>query len=265
MATLGFIPIGSVLTFWFGFLLITLFTFKIGSFTFWQPFPKTSFQIQFTGDINTSIPAKVYILDGLTAPQTAIDALHAVNKKVVCQVSVGTVVGGSVEYSVLTEDMIGKAADKVANTYYVDIKNPSVLRIVEDRLDALVPKGCDAVLTKDAENWGKDTGFSVTQEDQLRFNLWMVRAAHELGLSIGLYDDQDQIPDLVDSYDFAFSDQCYAKDECAKFLPFIEEGKALFNVEYTGNKDTVCAYANEMEVSTVLKSTKLGSEYSACQ
>ncbi len=260
---LGFIPIGSVLTIWFGYLLISLFTFKIGSFTFWQPYPKTSYQIQVSGDIKTDLPVKVFILDGYKAPQAIIDKLHDANKKVICQVSLGTVVKGTEDFNVLTEEMIGRKA--IGDSVYVDIKSPTVMKVIENRLVDMSKKKCDGIDGTDAQNWNEQTGFTITKEDQIRYNVWIVNKAHEYGLSMGLHNDADQVTDLVDYYDFAVNDECVRLNECEKYLPFVENNKAVFTVEYTGNKDEICPYANEMELSVVFKSPQLGSEYQACQ
>lgn len=263
---LGFIPIGSVLTFWFGFLLISLFTFKIGSFTFWQPYPKTSFQVQLSGTIDTTVKAKVFILNGLNIDQGTISTLQGLSRKVVCQVSLGTVSQGTEDYDVLTPGLLGNQLPN--GDYYADIRSPSVMRIMENRLDAMAAKNCDAVDGTFVDSWARDSGFSIVAEDQLRYNLWIVNSAHSLGLSIGLHGDADQVSDLDDYYDFAVTESCYANKECEKFLPFIEEGKAVFNIEYnTSSKDKVqiCEYANEMDLSIDIKSLQLGSDYQACQ
>eukprot|EP00835_Amoeboradix_gromovi_P005216 NODE_470_length_8086_cov_0.567422.p4 type:complete len:262 gc:universal NODE_470_length_8086_cov_0.567422:1706-2491(+) len=260
---LGFIPIGSVLTFWFGFLIFTLFTFKIGSFTYWHPYPKAAFHIQLTGAVKTDLPAKVYILDGLTTPKDVIDTLHAAKKTVICQISIGTVKKGTVDYQVLTEKMIG--LESPSGSYYADIRSTTVMMVMENRLDEMAAKNCDAVDATDVESWKLDTGYPIGKEDQLRYNIWMSNKAHEKGLSIGLHGDEDQIVDLVDFFDFAVNYECYTKNECEKYFPFIDSSKAAFIVEYKASKDDVCPYANEMELSVDLKTSSMGPEYQACQ
>ena len=42
----------------------------------------------------------------------------------------------------------------------------------------------------------------------------------------------DQIPELVDSYDFAVNEQCHEYDECELNAPFLAAGKPVFNAEY---------------------------------
>eukprot|EP00834_Sanchytrium_tribonematis_P003650 NODE_148_length_15570_cov_0.950100.p8 type:complete len:263 gc:universal NODE_148_length_15570_cov_0.950100:3178-3966(+) len=261
---LGFIPIGSVLTFWFGYLLITLFTFKIGSFTYWQPFPKTSFQIQTSGQIKTDVPAKVFILDGMTTNAATVKSLHDAGKKVVCKVSIGTVVKGSDDAAILS-DYLGAEVPNHPEQLYVDIRSPTVMKVIESRFDILVSNNCDAADITYADNWNQDTKFAINSDEQLKFNVWLAGKAHDRGMSIGLHNDAEQIRELVDYFDFSVTDECIRMSECEKYLPFVDEGKAVFTIEYTGTKDTICDYANQMDLSAIIKTPQLGSEYTACQ
>lgn len=78
-----------------------------------------------------------------------------------------------------------------------------------------------------------NTGFPLKAEDQLAYNRWLAEAAHELGLSIGLKNDLNQIEDLVEDFDWALNEQYFQYDECDLLVPFIEAGKAVFGVEYS--------------------------------
>jgi hypothetical protein len=56
----------------------------------WQPSPGTSWQIQFTGQIDTSLDVQVFDLDMVDTPKSIIDQLHTKGAKVVCYFSAGT-------------------------------------------------------------------------------------------------------------------------------------------------------------------------------
>ena len=44
-----------------------------------------------------------------------------------------------------------------------------------------------------------NTGFPLTYDDQLTYNIWFAAAAHARGLSVGLKDILEQIPALLPS------------------------------------------------------------------
>ena len=77
-----------------------------------------------------------------------------------------------------------------------------------------------------------DTGFNLTSADQLTFNRTIANEAHERGLSVGLKNDLDQVPELLTFFDFQVNEQCHEFDECAALDPFITAGKPVFNAEY---------------------------------
>jgi hypothetical protein len=73
------------------------------------------------------------------------------------------------------------------------------------RLRLCREKGLDAVEPDNIDAYTNDTGFPMTYEDQLRFNRWLASEAHALGLSIGLKNHPEQVPDLVSDFDWALT------------------------------------------------------------
>jgi len=57
--------------------------------------------------------------------------------------------------------------------------------------------------------------------------------AHAHGLAYGLKNDLDEVPQLVADADFAINEECFQYNECDGLQPFIDAGKAVFQVEYT--------------------------------
>ncbi len=109
-----------------------------------------------------------------------------------------------------------------------------------------------------------NTGFDLTYEDQLRYNRWLAEEAHKRGLSIGLKNDLDQIPDLVFYFDWALNEEYFYYNECDKLFPFIENGKAVFGVEYELDKEDFCLKANEMGFSFMKKHRELDAWRDPC-
>ena len=93
--------------------------------------------------------------------------------------------------------------------------------------------GCDGVEPDNVDGDTNDTGFDLTGDDMLDFNRFIAAAAHERDLLVGLKNADRHVPDLVDDFDFAVNEQCHEFDECDAFVPFIDQGKPVFNAEYT--------------------------------
>ena len=45
---------------------------------------------------------------------------------------------------------------------------------------------------------------------------------------------------LVDDFDRALNEQCFQYNECDLLTPFIQAGKAVFGVEYSGDPADFC-------------------------
>ena len=109
-----------------------------------------------------------------------------------------------------------------------------------------------------------DTGFPLTYEDQLRYNIWLAERAHERGLSIGLKNDMDQIPDLLPYFDWALNEQCFEYNECETLTPFINAGKPVFNTEYELETQEFCARAMALEFRSIKKNWDLDAWREPC-
>ena len=72
---------------------------------------------------------------------------------------------------------------------------------MEKRLDQCRAKGSDAVEPDNINSYSRNSGFNLTANDQLTFNIWLANAADNRGLSIGLKEDPDQVTTLVAYYD----------------------------------------------------------------
>ena len=108
------------------------------------------------------------------------------------------------------------------------------------------------------------SGFELGNKDQLRFNRWLSRQAHRRGLSIGLKNDLDQIPLLLNQFDWAPDEQCFEFEECDLLQPFVQAGKAVFGVEYEGRLEDFCPPARQMQFSWLKKRLDLDAWVLPC-
>ena len=229
----------------------------------WQPAPGITWQWQLTEEVNTSYDVDVYDIDLFDTPQDVIDVLHAKGRIVICYFSAGTYEDWRSDADEFPEVVLGEALDEWPGERWLDIRQLDALQpIMIARLELAVEKDCDGVEPDNVDAYTNNSGFSLKANDQLAYNRWLASTAHELGLSIGLKNDLNQIEDLVDDFDWALNEQCFQYDECELLLPFIEAGKAVFGVEYReeGLKQAAyCPVANEYEFSWLTKTYDLGN------
>lgn len=124
--------------------------------------------------------------------------------------------------------------------------------------------GFDGLEPDNIDGFLNDTGFPLPYDDQLEYNIWLAEAAHARGLSIALKNDMDQIPDLLAHFDWALNEECFQFEECETLLPFIEAGKAVFNVEYDLETGEFCAEAKRLEFNSMKKNLDLDAWREPC-
>ncbi len=83
-------------------------------------------------------------------------------------------------------------------------------------------------------------------------------------MAVGLKNDLDQIPQLVDDFDFAVNEQCAQYDECEALTRFVDAGKAVFHVEYELPTERFCPRSRELGLSSMRKEYDLGAWRRAC-
>jgi hypothetical protein len=232
----------------------------------WQPMPGTSWQWQLSGTIDTSYAVRMYDLDLFDAPTGVIDQLHALGKVVICYISAGSWEAWRPDAGTYPAEILGSNLEGWPDEKWLDIRKIQILGpILEARLDLAVAKKCDGIEPDNVDGFQNPTGFSLSYRDQFQFNTWLAEKAHSRGLSIGLKNDLDQIGDLVSYFDWALNEECFAYGECEKLLPFIESGKAVFGVEYTGELNNFCSAANAMNFDWLKKHIDLDAWRAPCR
>ena len=118
------------------------------------------------------------------------------------------------------------------------------------------PSCCDGVEPDNVTAHNNETGCDITSDDQLSFNIFLADSAHDRGLLVGLKNDLDQIPDLVDRFDFAVNEECLEYDECEAYGPFVAAGKPVFSAEYSNaaveDSAGTCAMAEAAGLRTLI-------------
>lgn len=230
--------------------------------------PGTSWQWQLSGTIDTSVDADVFDIDLFDTPQATIDALHAAGRKVICYFDTAYEPGRP--DSAQLEPFRGNPVDGWPGQYWLDVRAPEVRAIMAARLDLAVTKRCDAVEPDDVDAIDNDPGLPLTAATQLDFCRFLATGAHARGLGVALKNDLDQIAELVNDFDFAINEECFQYDECGVLEPFVNAGKAVLQVEYTGGDlaskaAKVCPQANALDFDTLIKHLDLGAPRVACR
>lgn len=231
----------------------------------WIPAPGTSWEWQLTGPIDLSVEADVWDIDLLENDAGVVDELHARGSRVVCYISVGTWEERRPDADRFLDEVLGEPLEDHPDERWLDIRRLDLLGpIMEARLDECRDKGFDGVEFDNVDGYDNDSGFPLTYEDQLAYNRFLANEAHKRGLSAALKNDLEQIPDLLDFFDFAINEECFLYHECDALLPFIEAGKAVFAVEYELAPDEFCDQANAMRFSAMRKDPVLDAYREVC-
>ena len=231
----------------------------------WQPKPGLTWQWQLKGHLNTSYDVAVYDIDLFDTPADAIQKLHDRGVKVICYFSAGTFENWRPDAKQFPKKVIGKRLEDWPNEWWLDItKKDALAPIMTARLDLARAKQCDAVEPDNVDGYANDSGFQVSSAEQSRYNRWLADLAHTRGLAVGLKNDTDQIPDLINNFDFAVNEQCFEYKECDKLLPFTEANKAVFGVEYKLKPEQFCAEAKRLRLSWLKMDLELAGGRIGC-
>jgi len=233
-----------------------------------QPPLNASWQWQLTGEIELSDQARMIDLDLFETSPALIKELHKEGRYLVCYISAGSWEDWRPDAERFPGQVLGKNYTGWPGEKWLDIRQIDLLApILRDRLDLCAVKGFDGVEPDNIDGYTNNTGFPLTYQDQLTFNIWLAQEAHARGLSIGLKNDPEQIPDLLPYYDWALTEDCFADGWCEDLQPFIQAGKPVFTVEYTDtglSLSDFCPQARELGLNAILKNRELDGYIEAC-
>jgi hypothetical protein len=231
----------------------------------YKPALVTSWQWQLTTPVDTSVDVQMFDIDLFENDASVVTALKGKGKKVICYMSAGSYEDWRPDAGQFPASVLGKS-NGWAGEKWLDIRNIAVLGpIMEKRLDLCKQKGFDGVEFDNVDGYTNPTGFTLTAADQIAYNKFLADAAHKRGLSAGLKNDIDQIPQLVDSFDWALNEQCFQYNECDGYKVFVDKGKAVFNVEYELATSQFCSKANAMNINSLKKNLDLDPSRTACR
>lgn len=235
----------------------------------WRPRPGDQLQIQFSGDeIELLEGIDIYDIDGFDATEAVVKKIHKSGARVLCYINAGAWEDWRPDAGNYPKGIIGKDYSGWPGEKWLDIRALNNLEpILSARMESCRQKGFDGIEPDNLDGYQNDTGFTLTEKDQLEFNRLLVKLAHEKGLSIGLKNDPDQMDLLVELFDFAIVEDCFQFNWCDSTLPFTRMNKPIFAIEYTDNVDSItdlCPLAYELGLTLILKNRELDLFRESC-
>ncbi|WP_433531927.1 endo alpha-1,4 polygalactosaminidase [Micromonospora sp. CA-263727] len=200
---------------------------------YWQ------WQWQLSGVLDPAVEADVFVLDPITTTAAQTTELRSRDRRLVCQVHVGSVHPEDPDASRYPPSVRGAATD--TGRTWLDVRQWDTVRpVLADRFRLCRGKGFGAVVLADADGYHQFSGFPLHFDHQLHFNRRVAALARSLGLSPGLLGDLPQVAALAPDFDFAVNEECVRLGQCDRLLPFADAGKPVFHVEYTGDTTDFC-------------------------
>ncbi|WP_329108328.1 endo alpha-1,4 polygalactosaminidase [Micromonospora sp. NBC_01699] len=230
----------------------------------WPFGPTPTWQWQLRGEFDPNVDAEVFVLDAFRTPVEDVRRLRERDRRAVCHVNVGTYEPQRPDADRFPETLIGAPAD-VDGERWLDIRQWSALEpVITDRFRLCYGKGFTAVMPANMDGYARESGFPLTFDDQLVFNRRLAALARSQKLSPGLTNDLEQVVALEPYFDFAVNEECFQRAECDQLLPFVENRKPVFQVEYDALADDFCTAAQGYGFATIRKERDLGAWRELC-
>jgi hypothetical protein len=196
---------------------------------------------------------------------------------VICYVDVASWENYRDDASAFPASILGNTYSGFPDERWLDIRdvNPeksttgTALRtILTGRFNRARTMGCDAIEPDNMDVYddtAHDTsGFPLTYDDQIYFNVWVANAVHSItslqGVSmlVGLKNDINQAhdPQIYTAFDFVVSEQCVQYNERGYFSDFLALNKPVFKAEYKLTPDQFCPETMASRISAIKKKTR---------
>lgn len=203
---------------------------------------QASWHWQLSGKLQT--PNRlVYDIDLFDTSASTIASLKGQGRIVVCYFSAGSWEDWRADAPQFPREALGAQLDGWPGERWVDIRHPEVRTLMARRILLAAQKGCDAVEPDNVDAYSNANGLQLTEADQLDYNRWLSRQAHYRDLAIALKNAVELVPQLVNDFDFALNESCYAYKECDAYRLFRQQGKAVFIAEYRSLNKSMCSKA----------------------
>jgi hypothetical protein len=231
----------------------------------WHPGLGLTWQWQLVGVLDTSVRVDVYDLDAFTTLAATVAALRSAGRHTICYVNVGAREDFRPDAGRFPASVVGNGLEGWPGERWLDIRRWDVLvPILTARFATCRGKGFDAVEPDNADAYSNQSGFPLTQADQLAFNRRVAELAHRMNLAVGLKNDVEQAAALAPAFDFAVNEECAKYHECERLRVFVGAGKPVFHVEYDLATGQFCPAVRALGFSSMRKRLELDAWRQPC-
>lgn len=244
-----------------------------------QP-PKWDWQLAVPVKLNPDTSIKIYDIEMFENEQSgAVQMLHSKGYKVICYLDVGSWENWRDDAAAFPTRILGTTYSGFPDERWLDIRdvNPQksttgskLAQILTKRFDRAQRMGCDAIEPDNIDGYDKTaheaSGFPLTYEDQMYFNLWVADNVHARGMLVGLKNDINQAHDsrIYGAFNFVVSEQCIQYNECGYFSDFLRLNKPVFVAEYKLTLANMCPKAKASRLSAIKKRPSLNTTRQDC-
>lgn len=244
----------------------------------------SSWQIVLDGALALSEDSKsvtpdvaVYDIDLFGNDATVMDALHALDKKVICYFSAGSYEPDrpdSGDFDSSTD--LGNTLDGWPDESWLDINSANVRSIMANRIALAQEKGCDGIDPDNVDGYNNDNGLGLTSSDSVDYVTFLATEAKSRGLAIGLKNAGEIISNVLSVVQYSINEECVEYSECKLFSSFIDNEKPVFHIEYPSDapsikasvKTSLCSAtgdaAGSTDFSTIMKTMDLDGWVEYC-
>lgn len=232
--------------------------------TWARPAVANSWYWQLQGNVLSEDPVDVYVVDLFATSTQEIGRLKAGNRKVFCYFSAGTYGPTDPDAEAIDPSDLGSEIPGTNKERWLNVRSTRLREVMSARLETAHEKGCSGVVPGRADTYLYETGFTVTATHQLTYSRWLYNEAHRKRLAVGLVNNGGQVAPLLEYVDFAVTERCQERGDCALFAPFIQASKPVFNAEYKvqyatdpAARQTMCTAARAANFRTIVLSPAL--------
>jgi hypothetical protein len=222
---------------------------------------ESTWHIQFTGDFSKMPNVDVYDIGYQSEEEKErVKMLKEKQKYIICYFSAGSYEDNRPDSKDFPKEVIGKKM-KGWDEYWIDIRSPKVVQIMQKRMKEAKEFGCSAIDVDNIDGYTNDSGFPLTENDQISYNVDLANFSHSLGMQIGLKNALKMANKMTPYYDFAINEQCQEYKECHYYdESFVKSKKPVFHIEY---KEKNCK--NYKGLNTQLKKLSLNEFVKSCK
>lgn len=250
--------------------------------TLWKPAPGLTwtYQLSVIPTATQLLNPKefdVWDIDLFDTPTTSIKTIQNAGSKVICYFSAGTYENWRSDALKFKASDKGNAMEDWDGETWINTSSSNVRAIMAGRLDLAASKGCNGVDPDNIDGYDHNTGLGLTQNTATDYIKFLATEANKRGLSIGLKNSLDIIPNVLSSVQWAVNEQCAAYNECPALKPFTDANKPVFHVEYPKGDDVnnnknvtssksnaACACKTKWNFSPIIKNSNLNSWIQKC-